>query len=63
MIVVIVAWKSIYLKDNSLRVLVRSSVTLNQFLQLSEIFVPILREGLVLCPAYLTQDGCEDSFG
>lgn len=46
MIVVIVAWKRMHLKDSRVRILV--SMTLNQCLQLSEnFFVPLLRKGII----------------
>lgn len=48
MIVVIVAWKRLHLKDSRVRILVSNSVTLNQCLQLSEnFFVPLLRKGII----------------
>lgn len=61
--IVVVAWKNMYLNDNRVRVLVTRSVTLNQFLQLSEIFfVSLLRKG-VICPAYLTGEVVRTQLG
>lgn len=62
--IVIVAWKNMYLNDNRVRILVTSSVTLNQFLQLSEIFffVSLLRKGII-CLAYLTGEVVRTQLG
>lgn len=61
--IVVVAWKNMYLNDNRVRVLVTRSVTLNQFLQLSEIFFCFSSEKGSYLPCLSHRGGCKDSVG